>query len=140
MVVLQLGCHLPSRFVPAVQFELRGKSAVLRLRTTVNTSSSFLGVFNDFRPNKQGEPVRTQHPADDPRGEPGSLVFRREDGPGGAAGQSECLCLCIERNKSGSYQGFANLPDLGRLSRLHICKRDRARARAPILHDDLLVP
>jgi hypothetical protein len=38
--------------------ELRGKSAVLRLRTTVNTSSSFLGVFNDFRPNKQGEPFR----------------------------------------------------------------------------------
>jgi hypothetical protein len=54
------------------------------------------------------------HQTYNPRGNPGALVLGREDRPGRAPGQSEYLCLCAKRNKSGSDQRFANLADLGR--------------------------
>src|ERR1700730_6157722 len=120
----QFAIRLPSPLAVCTcrSIKLRGKSAALRLRPTVNTGCFFLRVFHDFRPNKRGEPLRTQHPTDDLCGDPGALVLGREDRPGRAPRQSEHLGLCVKRNKSGSDQRFANLADLGRLSCLHICE------------------
>ena len=97
----------------------RCKSAQLRFVVAVEAGKLLVHVGQNRPTRARRQLRRRQHLIDCPGGKARCLVVRFENGPRCASRKSECSCLLVKREESGSDEGVPEFPDFARLSRLH---------------------